>query len=381
MREGLPWGGTPLDPLPDRGEAFADYIERLTYARAELGRPPVEGLPPVIACRTLIADTVAQLPLVAMRGGQPRVDQPPLLTQPDPQEPRWSTLHRIAMHLSGRGNAWLLILAWGADDRPMAVRALDPAEVAAELDELGAVTEVRWHDRRLQVGVDVLHIPLISSGAAGGLGRSPLDLARVSLDGLASLYGYASSYWSGGGNPSVLLKVPHRVSRDEAEAVRAQWLETHGGRRVPAVLWGGAEAEPFAASAEQAQLTQAHAQATAEIARLFRIPPSLVNAQAGDSLTYSTTAEQMRSWLATGLAPYLMRIEAAFSELLPRGTVARHDTAELLRADWRARVDGYAVALGGAPWLTVDEVRDQEGRPPITAGALPRVTEPAATGL
>src|SRR4029077_11102276 len=165
-----------------------------------------------------------------------------------------------------------------------------------------------------------------------------LGLARGSLESIAALYGYAAAYWTEGGTPSVLIKVPHRMNKLEADGLREDFLGTHKGGRVPAVLWGGAEIEPFASSPADAQLADAHGNAIAEVARLYRVPPSLVNAAAGDSLTYSTTVEQLRSWLVVGLQPYLARIEAAFSDLLPYGTTARFDTAELLRSDWAARL-------------------------------------------
>jgi HK97 family phage portal protein len=315
----------------------------------------------------LIADTVAQLPLGAMRNGLPVKRLPAIIRQPDPTEPTWATLHRTVMHLTAGGNAWFRVTSWDDADKPQSLEVLNPDDVAPELDEFGQVQSIRWRDRKLSVapfGDDVVHVGLIESKGPHSLADSPLTLASGALDSIAALYGYTASYWANGGQPSLLIKVPHRVSRDEADQIRSDFLTTHRGRSVPAVLWGGAEVQPWAGTAAELQLTEAHDNAVAEVGRLYRIPPSLLNAKSGDSLTYSTVAEQLRSWLMTGLQAYLVRIEAAFTELTAYGTTGRFDTAELQRADFASRVQGYAMALGQRQWIKVDEVRQAESLPP-----------------
>ena len=338
-------------------EDFANPIELL--------RP--EQLPPVIAARTLIADTVAQLPLGAIRSGLPVKKPPAIIRQPDPTEPIWETLHRTVMHLTAGGNAWFRITSWDAADRPQSLEVLNPDEVGPEVDEYGQVQSISWHDRHLTVapfGDEVVHVPLITSNGPHSVGDSPLTLAAGALNSIAALYGYEASYWANGGQPSLLIKVPHRVSRDEADQIRSDFLDTHRGRSVPAVLWGGAEVQPWAGTAADLELGSAHENAVAEVARLYRIPPSLINARSGDSLTYSTVSEQLRSWLMTGLQAYLVRIEAAFTELTAYGTTGRFDTSELQRADFAARWQAYAVATGQRQWIKIDEVRADEGLPP-----------------
>jgi HK97 family phage portal protein len=327
----------------------------LAIAARDFPAPSPWQLPAVVAGRSLIADTVAQLPLVATRAGEVRRPQPAIVRQPDPREPVWATLHRVVMDQTRYGRAWLWITAVDADGVPAALRVLDPAEVAATLDELGDPTEVTWRGRRLQVGLDVVHLPLDLD--TDPLGTSPLLESWPILEGIAQLYGYAAGTWSSWGMPSLKLKVPGRLNRTEADDLRSQFLETHAGRRVPAVLWGDADVDPImAGDAVGAGLAAAHDQAVQEVGRLLRIPPALLNAVAGDSLTYSTTQGEFQAWLATGLGAYLMRIEAAWSTLTTRGTVVRFDTSELVRADMVARWAAYGTAVGG-PWLTVPEVR------------------------
>ncbi len=327
----------------------------LAIAGREFPAPSPWQLPPVIAGRTLIADTVAQLPLLAYRGGELRRPQPAIVRQPDPREPIWSTLHKVVMDQTRYGRAWLWVTAIDGDGVPAALRVLPDDEVSATLDELGDPTEIAWRGRRLQVGIDVVHVPLDLD--TDPLGTSPLVEAWPVLEGIAQLYGYAAGTWSSWGMPSLKIRVPGRLDRAEAADLRDQFLETHAGRRVPAVLWGDSDVDPInAADAVGAGIAAAHDAAIAEVGRLLRIPPALMNAVAGDSLTYSTTQGEFSGWLATGLGAYLMRIEAAWSALTTRGTVARFDTSELVRADMVERWAAYGAACG-EPWLSRDEVR------------------------
>jgi HK97 family phage portal protein len=354
-----------VDTLADR--EFYRQLEKIAEDfknPLQLLRP--EQLPPVIAARTLIADTVGILELKAYRNGLPLKKPPAIIRQPDPTEPLWETLHRTVMHLTAGGNAWYRVTSWDAADRPQSLEVLNPDDVNPELDEFGQVQAIRWRDRKLGVapfGDEVVHVPLITTDGPHSLGHSPLTMASGSIDSIAALYGYTASYWANGGQPSLLIKVPHRVSKAEADEIRSDFLTTHRGRSVPAVLWGGAEVQPWAGSAAELQLSESHDNAVAEIARLYRIPPSLLNAKSGDSLTYSTVAEQLRSWLMTGLSSYLVRIESAFTELTAYGTAGRFDTSELQRADFPSRIQAYTMALGQRQWLKVDEVREKEGFP------------------
>jgi HK97 family phage portal protein len=332
-------------------------------------------LPAVVACRTLIADTMGQLQLVAVRDGQPVPTQPPVVRRPDPSEPTWLTWHRLGMHLTGPGHGWVLVTAWDAADRPMATKVLDPAQVSPELNELGEVDGAVWQGRRYAVPSEIVHIPNVVDGSH--VGQSPLQLCGAVFVQQAELYGFRGSYYSDGGVPSVKIVVPQRLTTEQANAERDAYTAARYGRRIPAVVSGGTDVLPFTATAAEAELGAALEGAAAEVARVYRVMPSLINVATAGSLTYSTTAEHFRAWLITGLAAYLMRVEGAYSDLLPRGQTARFDTAELLRTDWAAQVAGYATALAGQPWLTVDEVRAAQGRPPLAdAGAAPKVTDP-----
>jgi phage portal protein BeeE len=89
------------------------------------------------------------------------------------------------------------------------------------------------------------------------------------------------------------------------------------------------------------------------------------------------------------LLPWAKRLEATFSAELPRGTGMKVNMDGLRRADTKTRYEAHKIALDGG-FLTVDEVREIEDRPPLTpeqkdemglsaaAAPAPAVAPPAA---
>lgn len=350
-----------MDPI----EAF---IARAVTAR--LVDEPLDpfGLPVVVACRGLIADTIAQLPLVTVRGRRPLPTQPQLTLRPNRLEYRWLTFHRLANQLTRYGYAWLLVTDWDAAGRPTAVRVLDAVDANATFDPVtGELDTVSYQGDELVPGLEVLWIPFNVERRAS-LGESPLDGCPRAVQFLSQLWTMAGSFWEAG-HPSLIVSVKHRLAPGQATAIKAQLIASMAGRHEPGVVDQDGTVSPMGASPLEAQLVESFGQANAEVARAFRMPPSLVNVASGDSLTYSTVEGEFRRWLATGLNPYLNRIEAAFDDLIPVGQRTRFDTTELLRSDFAARANAYATVLGGEAWMTVDEVRDLEGLDPLDTPA------------
>jgi len=335
-------------------------------------------LPIVVACRRVIADTILQLPLVAMRNRRPLPSQPAVCARPDPFEPRWLSMWRVADNLTGWGHVWLRPTAWDASTGwPNAVRVYDAPAGAPQFDPTtGDLVGVSIDGTLYRPGPQgVIWLPY-DVPRRGHPGQSPISRCWQAVTYLAALYEMAGSFWEAG-FPSVALQVGARLNDDDTRKLKAQLLSSWARRHEPAVIDNGATLAAVGSNAVDSQLVESIQVANAEVARAFGVMPSLVNVAAGDSLTYSTTEGEMTKWLSIGLGPYLTRIEAAFTDLLPYGQSAVADTAVLTRADFLTRAQAYTVALAGAPWLLVDEVRDREGLEPIEV-AMAQIA--AATG-
>lgn len=365
-----------------RADRLAELIAEAQQQRLTGTAMSPWELPIVVACRRLLADTVAQLPIVSTRRRVPIADQPPICVRPDPNEPRWLTFSRIVDNLTGWGHVWVLPTAWDAAGWPVAARVHDAAQGAPIFDSVtGELSSVSIGGRTYVPGPDgVIWLPY-EVPHRGSVGMSPIARCWRAVEYLAALYQMAGSFWEAG-FPSVAVQVGGRLSPDDTAKLKSQVLSAWARRHEPAVLDNGATLAAVGASPVEAQLIESIATANSEVARAFGVMPSLVNVAGGDSLTYSTTEGEFTKWLAVGLGPYLTRIEGAWTDLTPYGQVCRFDTAALTRADLATRVAAYATALGGAPWLAVDEVRDREGLPPLAPGAaMPATPITAGDGL
>jgi HK97 family phage portal protein len=346
-----------------------DSLSKLVAQAAAITRGTSGGsmtpweLPIVVDCRQLLANTVAQLPLVAVKSRQVRPDQPRLTVQPDPDEPRWMTFYRMVNNLTGWGHVWLLPTAWGADGWPMAVRVVDAHAASPMFDSAGRLESVQYGERSLTPGPDgMVWVPWDVS-YRGDPGRSPIAGCWRAAQYLAALYEMAGSFWEAG-FPSFAIQVPVRLTPTQLSEMKSKLIGRTARRHEPLIVDSKAEVAPVGANAVESQLVESIATANMEIARAFGCLPSLVNVEAGGSLTYATTESEFRKWIITGLQAYLIRVEAAFDQLLPYGTSSRFATDELLRSDGVTRASFYSAGLTDG-WLTVDEVRDREGLPPI----------------
>jgi phage portal protein BeeE len=67
--------------------------------------------------------------------------------------------------------------------------------------------------------------------------------------------------------------------------------------------------------------------------------------------------------------PIVIRLEKAYSRLLPRGSYIKLNVAALMRGDAAARAQFYQIALQNK-WMTRDEVRVFEDMEPMGLGFL-----------
>jgi HK97 family phage portal protein len=142
----------------------------------------------------------------------------------------------------------------------------------------------------------------------------------------------------------------------------------YGGRsREPAVL-GGIKVEPLTDNAGDSQLVESRQFDLTEIANILGIPGYYLGAP-NSSRTYSNVAEEQLQLLRHSLMPWIVRFEQGFSDLLPRGQVAKFNLDAFLRADTLTRYQAHEIGLRSG-FLTVDDVRRLEDLEPLEGEQL-----------
>ncbi|OLL69849.1 Phage portal protein [Pseudonocardia sp. Ae168_Ps1] len=319
----------------------------------------------------LLSDLLGGVPWRALRsrGDRPaeRVDPTPaLLEQPNPPDTRMATFSALALDLIWHGNAVAVVADRDRHGHASAVVPVAAEQVAISRAESGAVrygigsgAGQRWYGHD-----DVLHVKGPSRpGALRGMGvlECHLDGAlRLSADLARQAGGVAEA-----GVPSVWIKSsdPDLTAADAAE-LKAAFLRSQR-TRSPAVTNSGTSIEPLSWNPSETQLLEAREFSVGEIALIFGLDPSWLGVSRS-SRVYSNIEGEAINLVKFSLGGHLARFEQAFSAHLPRGTSAKANLDALLRADTRTRYESHARAIE-AGFLTVDEVRALEDRPPLTA--------------
>ena len=329
----------------------------------------------VFAAVRVLSDAVASLPLIAYRRlgeERRRVEDGlvvELLRRPSPAQTRSGLLGTLMAHLLLHGNAYVGLYR-GADGGVEQLAPLAPDRMHVELRAgvlLYRYTDAEGHAVDL-TDRDLIHIRALSTD--GLVGLSVVDQAREVLGLSSALTEYAARFFRNDARPSGILKLG-ATPPDRAAAIADAWRGQHRGAPRAhniAVVQGDISFEAVGMTAADSQLTEARQQATAEVARVFRIPPSLLGAPTGDSLTYGNRESDAAFFVTHSLRPWLVAIEEAFNaseELVSPGIFLEFLVEGLLRGDSSSRAAFYTSALNAQTgWMTRAEVRRLENLPP-----------------
>lgn len=343
------------------------------------------ALVPVYRAVQVLTTAAAQLPLVVERAGAALSGAavPPLVRKPDLTLSRSEWLEQCVQSLVLTGNLFVL-------------RHRDPAGAIVELQVLPpdqvTITEHHEHPRVSQYRLqyhhdgktysrnDVDHQALMRHpGKLRGLG--PIQAARAELIGAQELRDYSANWFDSTGQPAGILSASGQIGPNDARAMRRAWNQQDPATGEPIapednptrvrVLGNGADYKPLYLNPEDAQWLEARKFSTTEVARLFGIPSSLMLAPVeGTAMTYQNVESEWISFVRFTLMQYLRKIEEALTALTPLGQVVRFNLEGLLRSDTETRYRSYETGLR-AGFLTVNEVRALEGRPPVPGGDVP----------
>jgi HK97 family phage portal protein len=356
----------------DREErAVATYESLVGYQlrSANSWAPPVVsetgalGIGTAYRCVSLIADAIAGLPIRTYRGEE-RVDNSPLIDQPNPPETRVETLFGLVSSLVLRGNAYALVGGYDRTGWPTALSPVSPNAIYPFRKD-GKLFYQLGGDTVLDAA-EVLHVRLYTQpGSDVGLG--PLSLHQMTMGAAAEGEEYAARFWEESAIPALQIVAPdgRSITQEESDRLKAEWAAKHGNmNREPAVMSGGLKLDRVSLTPEEAQFIEARNFSVAEVARIFGVPPYMVNAPTSSTMTYSNTEHESIHFVRWTLNGIVRRFESALTRWTPRGQEVRFDLGGLMRADMRTRWDTYQIGIRGG-WLTPNEARELERLEPL----------------
>jgi HK97 family phage portal protein len=341
---------------------------------ADEGRPTASGeavtiesalrLSTVWGCVRLLADSVSTLPLAVYRGDdRDPIGTPPLLARPSADFPELADwLWAVMASLLLRGNAWGVITGRsGSTLLPAQVDLVHPDRVAVTTEEGRRVIRIggKPYDR-----ADLFHVKAYPwPGQLEGL--SPIAYAREAIGLGLGAERYGARFFAGADLPIGFLESDQHIKQSEADTLRARWKAlARGPERDIAVLGSGSKFRPLAIAPEEAQFISTQKFSVSTICRFYGIPPEMMAGETAGHEAYTSPEMRGTDFLTFTLRPWLARVERAVSGLLPSTQTAKFNAGGMVRATLRDRYEAHKVAIE-AGFLTVNEVRELEDRPPL----------------
>ena len=332
----------------------------------------------VFACVSAISETTASLPLILYRrkGEDDReraTDHPLYRVLHDMANPQMTALEAreyLQACVLLRGNAFARI-ARGWDGQVRELWPLSPDKVTVlrvgESIAYDCITVGGKIERLL--GHEVLHLRH-RLGDDGVMGISPIAAARGVVELAMAESEHGVSTFTNGAKLLGVLKFPGKLSPDQRTNIRASWGSQYGGggnAGKTAILEEGVDFQSVSMTLEDSEWIAARQFSVEEVARLFRVPPTII----GDLRhgNYSNSVELARQFVTMSLRRHLVAWEQAISAQLlteagRRTYFAEHAVEGLLRGDAVNRADFYTKGID-AGWLRPSEARRLENLPTI----------------
>jgi len=323
----------------------------------------------MIASVTLLADSVATMPLELMRdtGGRwERLPTPEVLRRPNDEQLMFDFVHQTVVTLAIHG----VDFVYAPTDRvgmPLELRNLNPLSIKHLPNDDGTMLYQIGNNNKELFGRDVIRQIDWLRLPGQWRGISPIDAMRNIIGTDISINRYLAAFYGDGATPSSVLETENQLTPDQAQVLRDTWTDMHYKTRKPAVLSGGLKWRPIAASASDMDTMVHRESIVRDIARAYRIPLHLINGTGGDSQTYQNVESAGINFVRHTLLPYMRRIEGAISEMLPPDLSVRFNADEYLRADLATRVRASQIQISSG-MLTPNEARHIEGREPYEGG-------------
>ncbi|HDS1679162.1 TPA: phage portal protein [Pseudomonas putida] len=341
------------------------------------------ALPILQNCVTLLAETVAQLPLELFqrkdKGQRDAAINHPLYDvlryQPNPFQTPCEYMERHQGAAGLRGNAFSFIdrredgnvtALWSLKNEQ--VQVLKGADLlpyyrigTSESVPMRMVHHVRWFGTNPYVGL------------------SPIELHADAIGLTQAVRQYTGKSFANGVAVSGVIERPREApaikDQGTVDKIVDQWGQKFGGMdnaKKVALLQEGMTFKPVSMTNVDAEILGIMKLTGLDIARIYKIPLPMVNDL--EKSNYNTLEQLMIQFVVFALLPWVKRHEQAMMRdfLLPkdrRDYFIEFNLSGLLRGDQKSRYEAYAIGRQWG-WLSVNDIRRLENMPPVQGGEI-----------
>ncbi|GHA34944.1 head HK97 family portal protein [Devosia pacifica] len=345
-----------------------------TYSNISVTPKTAMQVPAVASAVTLISDAVGTLPVkLYVRNGKGKEADTahPAFTLAHDEATDWTSAAELRTQLTRdallHDNGGFALAVRGGSGNVVELHRLDPATVELKTDETTREPFYLVREGRKNVRHeywDILHVRH-DDGA-------PINLARNAIALAIDLERHAAKLFSNGARPSGILSTDAKTPAG-LKNIAEMWNATFGdpsNTGKPAILPEGTNYQQTGLSSVDAQFEQMRRFQTEEIARTFRVPPTMLfDLTRG---TWSNTEEMGHQFLTYTLRPWLKAWEWAYARVLltpeeRRTRFFEFITDDLLTVSFAQRAASYGQYRSMGV-LTANEVRAGLNLPPLLGG-------------
>ncbi|MEP9372577.1 phage portal protein [Mesorhizobium sp. KR1-2] len=329
-------------------------------------------VPAVAAAVRVISEAAASLHIRVLRtdGGKQEDDQAhPVFKLLRGDVNDWTSGYELirdlvaeALTRDAGGMAWVNRV----NGKPAEIIHYDPAVISVEYADTRE-PKYRLSNRPVPAS-DIIHL-------RGPFSRCALTLAREAIVTAHVMEAHASRLFKNGARPGGVIEFPKGLGDEGLKKMKAAWRAAHEGAEnagKTAILWDGAQFKAMTLNSTDAQFLELRKFQILEIARAFRVPPSMLFEL--DRATWSNSEQMGFEFLTYTLEPWLQALEATLSRALfapeERGTYRiLFDRDDLTRASLTER----ATAISSL--ISARVLNPNEGRAWIDLAPYPGGTE------
>jgi HK97 family phage portal protein len=330
----------------------------------------------VYSCVRIIADSISTLPVdtfVRVDGERrPFRPRPEWLNYPESGVTRTEHFQQVLVSLLLDGNSFTRILR---DDQGIAgLVVLNPQRVECSRDRATRRPIYIYENRDVIQLEDMIHITELRM--PGELrGRSRIDMMKENLGLAKALEEFAARFFGQGSSASGIIEFPGNLTREQAKDLVDGFEEGHRGLRRshrPGILFGGAKFTKTTVDNDSAQFLESRRFAVEEIARIFRVPPSMLGVTTPGAMSYASVEMNGIHFVQHTLRPYISKIEDGYQKLLTNNAFIKFNVDGLLRGDQQSRYQAFSTGIQ-AGFLSINDIHRIEDMTPVDGGDSYRV--------
>lgn len=271
-------------------------------------------VPAVAAAVRVISEAAASLDIRVLRTDGGKEEDDPVhpvfkLLRGDVNE--WTSGYELirdlvaeALTRDAGGMAWVNRV----NGKPAEIIHYDPAVISVEYAD---TREPKYRlSNRPVPSADIIHL-------RGAFSRCSLALAREAIAVAHVMEAHASRLFKNGARPGGVIEFPKGLGDEGLKKMKAAWRAAHEGAEnagKTAILWDGAQFKAMTLNSTDAQFLELRKFQILEIARAFRVPPSMLFEL--DRATWSNSEQMGFEFLTYTLEPWLQALEATLSRAL-----------------------------------------------------------------